>query len=75
MTLKLFNQMTDAVDLANHLYETATNSENNNEKRNNLRYLGQCLKTMKEHLDDPRNRTESTAECECRGASPCTVSS
>jgi hypothetical protein len=65
MTLKTIEQMSDAVDLANHLYNTATNSENNIEKRNNLRYLGQCLKSMKEHIDDSRERIKDTKECRC----------
>jgi hypothetical protein len=65
MTLKLIEQMSDAVDLANHLYNTANDSENNNEKRNNLRYLGQCLKSMKEHIDDSRERFKDTKECRC----------
>ena len=65
MTLKTIEQMSDAVDLANHLYNTATNSENNIEKRNNLRYLGQCLKSMKEHIDDSRERIKDTQECRC----------
>ena len=65
MTQKIIEQMSDAVDLANHLYNTANDSENNNEKRNNLRYLGQCLKSMKEHIDDSRERIKDTKECRC----------
>jgi hypothetical protein len=65
MTQQIIEQMSDAVDLANHLYKTAQNSEDKNEKRNNLRYLGQCLSSMKKHIDDSRERIKDTEECKC----------
>ena len=65
MIQKLLDQMTDAVDLANYLHKQATESTNNKDQRNNLRYLGQCLKAMQENINDNRKRIKDTSECKC----------
>ena len=65
MIQKLINQMTDAVELANYLHKQATESEDTKEKRDNLRYLGQCLKSMQEHINDSRERIKDSTQCRC----------
>jgi len=75
MTNKLLNNLYDGVDLALHLQNEATENKIESEKRNHLRYLGQCLRIMKEQIDDGRKRIESTEESGCRRETPCEVHS
>ncbi len=73
MTNKLLNNLYDGVDLALHLQNEATENKIESEKRNHLRYLGQCLRVMKEQIDDGRKRIKDTEECRCGRESPCEV--
>lgn len=66
MTNKLLEQLYDGVDLAIHLQNEATTNKIEKEKNNHLRYLGQCLKIMKDQIYDAREREQCTEECECR---------
>ena len=75
MTKELLNNLYDAVDLAIHLQKEANENKIETEKKNHLRYLGQCLRVMKEQIDDGRKRIKDTEECGCRGESPCEVPS
>ena len=67
MTTKLIDQLTDGVDLAVYLHSKVNDREelNLNERRESLRYLGQCLKSMKEQINDDRERNKDTTECRC----------
>jgi len=65
MTTKLIDQLTDGVDLAVYLHSKVNDTEELNEKRKSLRYLGQCLKAMKEQINDDRERNKDTTECRC----------
>ena len=67
MTTKLIDQLTDGVDLAVYLHSKVNDREelNLNERRESLRYLGQCLKSMKEQINDDRERNKNTSECRC----------
>ena len=73
MTNKLLNNLYDGVDLALHLQKEATENKIESEKKNHLRYLGQCLSAMKEQIDDGRKRIKDTEECGCGRESPCEV--
>ena len=73
MTNKILDKLNDGVDLAIHLHNEATTNEYKKEKSNHLRYLGQCLKVMKEQIDDGRKRIKDTEECGCGRESPCEV--
>jgi hypothetical protein len=75
MTKELLNNLYDAVDLAIHLQKEANENKIETEKKNHLRYLGQCLRVMKEQIDDGRKRIKDTKECGCRGESPCSLPS
>jgi hypothetical protein len=75
MTKELLNNLYDAVDLAIHLQKEANENKIETEKKNHLRYLGQCLRVMKEQIDDGRKRIKDTEECGCRGESPCSLPS
>jgi len=75
MTKELLNNLTDAVDLAIHLQKEANENKIETEKKNHLRYLGQCLRVMKEQIDDGRKRIKDTEKCGCRGESPCSLPS
>lgn len=75
MTKELLNNLHDAVDLAIHLQKEANENKIETEKKNHLRYLGQCLRVMKEQIDDGRKRIKDTEECGCRGESPCSLPS
>ena len=75
MTKELLNNLNDAVDLAIHLQKEANENKIQTEKKNHLRYLGQCLRVMKEQIDDGRKRIKDTKECGCRGESPCSLPS
>jgi ribosomal protein RSM22 (predicted rRNA methylase) len=75
MTKELLNNLNDAVDLAIHLQKEANENKIETEKKNHLRYLGQCLRVMKEQIDDGRKRIKDTKECGCRGESPCSLPS
>jgi ribosomal protein RSM22 (predicted rRNA methylase) len=75
MTKELLNNLNDAVDLAIHLQKEANENKIETEKKNHLRYLGQCLRVMKEKIDDGRKRIKNTEECGCRGESPCSLPS
>ena len=75
MTKELLNNLYDAVDLAIHLQKEANENKIQTEKKNHLRYLGQCLRVMKEQIDDGRKRIKDTKECGCRGESPCSLPS
>jgi len=59
MTKELLNNLYDAVDLAIHLQKEANENKIETEKKNHLRYLGQCLRVMKEQIDDGRKRTST----------------
>lgn len=67
MTTKLIDQLTDGVDLAVYLHSKVNDREdlNLNDRRDSLRYLGQCLKAMKEQINDDRERNKDTTECRC----------
>jgi hypothetical protein len=65
MTNKILDKLNDGVDLAIHLHNEATTNEYKKEKSNHLRYLGQCLKVMKEQIDDEREREQSAEEHKC----------
>jgi len=65
MTTKIIDQLADGVDLAVYLHSKVDDAEELNEKRNSLRYLGQCLKAMREQINDDRERTKDTTECRC----------
>ena len=67
MTTKLIDQLTDGVDLAVYLHSKVNDREelNLNERRESLRYLGQCLKSMKEQINDDRELNKDTTECRC----------
>jgi len=75
MTKELLNNLYDAVDLAIHLQKEANENKIETEKKNHLRYLGQCLRVMKEQIDDGRKRIKDTEKCGCRGESPCSLPS
>ena len=67
MTTKLIDQLTDGVDLAVYLHSKVNDREdlNLNDRRDSLRYLGQCLKSMKEQINDDRELNKDTTECRC----------
>ncbi len=74
MTNVTLEQLNDGVDLAIHLHNEATTNQYQSQKRNHLRYLGQCLKTMKEQINKERERDKDTQECGCGRESPCAMS-
>lgn len=75
MTNKLLDNLKDAVELAMYLQKEATENKIENDKKTNLRYLGQCLRVMKEQINDGRQRLKDTEECRCRGEGPCALPS
>lgn len=56
MTSNILNQISEGLDLAIYLHNEINNEENEKKKKNQIKYLGQCLIAMKENLNVSRSK-------------------
>jgi hypothetical protein len=64
MTSKLNQTVSEGLDLALYLHNEIEKEEDTKRIYKQVKYLGQCLKSMKEHLNAGRDN-ELSKECQC----------
>ena len=70
MPNKILKNIEEGLDLANYLYNQVKEEENKKEKNNQMRYLGQTLKTLKDHIKNAIRTDELSQEHTSGGESP-----
>ena len=64
MTTKTIQTVSEGLDLALYLQNEIENEQDSKRIYKQVKYLGQCLKSMKEHLNAGRDN-ELSEECQC----------
>ena len=59
MTTQFLNTITDGVDLANYFVKEITSETDYNTKKKEIKYLHQTVSSLKEHINDYRNKSKS----------------
>ncbi len=63
----LIDTIEDGVEFANNLQVDITESNDYGTQKKRIKYLGQCLRVMKQHVSDYRKqqREQNSEECKC----------
>jgi|DEB0MinimDraft_12_1074336.scaffolds.fasta_scaffold18061_2 hypothetical protein len=58
MAKDIIDTLNEGVELASYFQKELNNSTDNNEKRKQIKYLGQCLGALMEQISDYKQRRE-----------------